>query len=533
MTAKSQRGVVLRAAVEAEVARAHDVIQRWFARLSGYRKWSAAAAGVLLVTFGLVVAYGWVAQVPALVQPHPEWSSMKFNTALCFITLGVGLLALIFGARGAALACAVLVAVVAALVLMQHAFGVDLSIDELFVSDYLTPPEQEPGRLSPMSAILLMVGSWVLVLLWSGYAVWRTALAGILASLIAGVALSALMGYVARAPASTMLTIPGIPVLGALAFIVFGVGCGAYAATLETDHLPRWLPWAALIAGFACTFSLGAALLPALGRQSRVPELVIAVGATLSILMAVSLQAYRRLDAQGVLVRRALAKREEALRASELAEHRLRDSLQEKELLLKEIHHRVKNNLQVVASLLALQAARSRDPQSREMLEDCRQRVLSMAMVHQKLYGASDLQRIDLGTLVRDIAGMLVGSQDRAAIEVLFDLEPLVVDIETAFPASLIANELITNCLKHAFVGRDHGIMRIVTRREPHGRGRIVVSDDGIGGVTSETFTPGGSLGSTIVRALVRQLDGELSVGENASGGSAIAVVFPVSRARP
>jgi two-component sensor histidine kinase len=162
------------------------------------------------------------------------------------------------------------------------------------------------------------------------------------------------------------------------------------------------------------------------------------------------------------------------------------------------------------------------------MLEACRQRVTSMALVHEKLYGAADLRRIDLRELVRDIAAMLIGSSSGIDMQMQPGGAPIVVDIETAFPASLVANELITNAIKHAFVGRERGTIAIDVDNLASGRVRLQVTDDGVGGITSGTFGGGGSLGSTIVRRLVRQLGGLLAV--EPGPGARVSITFPLTR---
>lgn len=207
------------------------------------------------------------------------------------------------------------------------------------------------------------------------------------------------------------------------------------------------------------------------------------------------------------------------------AEQRLKESLAEKELLLKEIHHRVKNNLQVVASMLTLQAEQFQNPLLRAPLELCRQRVMSLALVHEKLYAAQDLRRIDLSQLVREIATMLVSGEPAGRVTTRFALHPTIVDIETAFPASLLVNELITNALKHAFAFRDQGRLEIDVRPVSNDRIALIVADDGPGGLTKERLDIATSLGSTIIRNLVRQLDAQIHIDND--GGCAVTVIFP------
>jgi two-component sensor histidine kinase len=135
---------------------------------------------------------------------------------------------------------------------------------------------------------------------------------------------------------------------------------------------------------------------------------------------------------------------------------------------------------------------------------------------------------MDLRELIRDIATMLIGGSRDISLQLQPGREPIVVDIETAFPVSLIANELITNAIKHAFAGRRQGTITIAVERTATGRLRLQVADDGIGGVTAETFAGAAGLGSTIVRRLVRQIGGVLAV--EAGPGACISITFPLTR---
>jgi PAS domain S-box-containing protein len=659
--------------------------------------------------------------------------------------------------------------VVAALALLtesQYAFDVDLRIDELLLPSFLVEPNVPPGRMSPITAGLFITASAGLGLLIGPPSAARTTVAGVLASIIAGVALSALIGYVTKTPtAYRWSAVTSVAAHTAAGFLVVAAGLGAHAG--RTSRPPAWLPWAAFIGCMSCTLALGAALFHELrdSPQSLVPELVVAVGATLSLSIAFSIRARLRIGEQRDLLAASLQRTQQALaerarlaaivdssneaimsmnldttivtfnpaaqrlygysmeeirgrsirtfvpaeRLAEFAEHieskvlrgesiqglrtqrqrrdgklidvevdvapllgadgkptgvlsitrdigerlaaerlvrgvleaapdamivvdesgtitlantmamrmfgyeqstlvgscidalvpeqsraahaghrrsyvehpraramgegrellglrsdgsafpveislnslessgrtlvvssvrditarraaeqRLQASLQEKELLLKEIHHRVKNNLQVVASMLTLQAELAADAGAKSMLEACRQRVTSMALVHEKLYGAADVRRMDLRELIRDIAAMLIAGSNAISLQMRSGGEPIVVDIETAFPASLIANELITNAIKHAFVGRSRGTISLDIELTTLGRVRLQVADDGVGGVTPETFEDGGSLGSTIVRRLVRQIGGVLAV--EGGPGARISITFPLTR---
>jgi len=148
------------------------------------------------------------------------------------------------------------------------------------------------------------------------------------------------------------------------------------------------------------------------------------------------------------------------------AEERIRSSLQEKETLLQEIHHRVKNNLQVISSLLGLQTRRVKDEKVVAALKDSQIRVRSMALIHEQLYRSSDLSRIDFRGYVKALSGALLQTYSETAGRVSFkiDSDRVFVGIATAIPCGLIINELVSNCLKHAFEGERAGEIRVELR---------------------------------------------------------------------
>lgn len=201
-----------------------------------------------------------------------------------------------------------------------------------------------------------------------------------------------------------------------------------------------------------------------------------------------------------------------------LAEERLQASLREKEALLKEIHHRVKNNLQITSSLLHLQADFVEDPRVRGMLEESQNRIRSMALVHEKLYRASDLSRIDFPEYVRSLTLLLLRSFGvrEETISVSLGGNPVFLSIESAVPCGLLVNELLSNALKHAFPGGRRGAIR-VSVEEREGEVRLTVADDGVG--LPAGFDPWSTetLGLRLVQTLVRQLAGRLSI-ERAHG---------------
>jgi PAS domain S-box-containing protein len=215
------------------------------------------------------------------------------------------------------------------------------------------------------------------------------------------------------------------------------------------------------------------------------------------------------------------------------AEDRVRASLREKDVLLKEIYHRVKNNMQVVASLLSLQARGTGDGATRQLLQDSASRIKSMALVHEQLYQGGDLSSIDfaayLGQLTHHLREVHGEVAERAPI--IVQAEPVQLGLETAVPLGLIVNELVSNAYKHAFPGGRRGQVRLRLGWVGEGLIELVVGDDGAG--LPQGFEPGqgGSLGMQLVLSLAEQLGGTVVHGRNGDAGSRFALRFAPERA--
>ena len=199
------------------------------------------------------------------------------------------------------------------------------------------------------------------------------------------------------------------------------------------------------------------------------------------------------------------------------AEEHMRTSLDEKVLLLKEVHHRVKNNLQVICSLLNLQAGTAADREAREMLQESQNRVRIMALIHEKLYESPDLARIEATQYLRTLVTTAIHSygahRDRIVGEVVGDEMP--VDADTAIPLGLLVNELVSNALKHAFPDGRPGTIRVELWA---GGGRalsLTVADDGVGLPEGLDVDRAPTLGLQLVQALVDQLNGKLEITRN------------------
>lgn len=202
-------------------------------------------------------------------------------------------------------------------------------------------------------------------------------------------------------------------------------------------------------------------------------------------------------------------------------------SLTEKETLLREIHHRVKNNLQIITSLLNLQIRKIDNPKTVDALRDSQNRVKTMAMVHEHLYQSKNISHIDLGMFISSLVNMLFQSyqQDGKKITHEINCNNIMVDINTAIPLGLITNELIINSLKYAFPENHSGKLSITTS-ESQDDLTLVISDNGVG-IGSGNIDSTESLGLRLVHTLTDQLDGSIQV--EGLNGTTFTFVFPKS----
>ena len=209
------------------------------------------------------------------------------------------------------------------------------------------------------------------------------------------------------------------------------------------------------------------------------------------------------------------------------AEEKITASLREKEVLLKEVHHRVKNNLQIVSSLLNLQWSNSKDPALLAALRDNQSRIQAMALVHEHLYLSDNLAELDFATFVETLANSLFQSHRSpgAQITLQLDLEPVPIGVHTAIPCALIINELVTNALKHAFPGGRGGEVRIALHPAGDNRTHLTIQDNGAGLPTAVDPHHTSSLGLQLVTSLTSQIRGTMEISREA--GTRYTISFP------
>ena len=196
------------------------------------------------------------------------------------------------------------------------------------------------------------------------------------------------------------------------------------------------------------------------------------------------------------------------------AETRIREALKEKDVLLKEVHHRVKNNLQVISSLLNLQSIQIKDPETVQLFRDSQNRVRSMALIHEKLYQSHDLARIDFKGYAQSLSSYLMRSfaVEARGVTVRLDVDSIEMGIDQAIPCGLIINELVSNALKYAFPEERKGEVHIQFRRHGDRQFHLIVGDNGIGFPNHLDYQNTSSLGLQLVNSLASQLGGTIEL---------------------
>jgi two-component system, sensor histidine kinase PdtaS len=204
---------------------------------------------------------------------------------------------------------------------------------------------------------------------------------------------------------------------------------------------------------------------------------------------------------------------------------RLKAALGEKEVLLKEVYHRVKNNLQVVSSLINLQAQNVNNEEAEALLKQSADRIKAMALIHEKLYQSKDLALINFNEYIRSLVDHLMfgyGTQS-AKVNVSMSIENVFLGVDTAIPCGLIINELVSNALNHAFPGNRTGEIHI-TITQSEGKFKFIISDNGVGFPSNLDFKKSPSLGLQLINTLTHQLMGEMTLDQ--TKGSMFTLIF-------
>ena len=217
-------------------------------------------------------------------------------------------------------------------------------------------------------------------------------------------------------------------------------------------------------------------------------------------------------------------------------EKKIKRSLDEKNILLQEIHHRVKNNLQIISSLLKLQLRNINDPDTMTLFQDCHNRVHTMALIHEQLYRSEDFSDIDFQQYVLSLTKHLyyIYNDPDKKIKLDIEIEKAHLDLNAAIPCGLLITEIVSNSLKYAFVDREQGKIKISLTRMKETKAEdkknrkyiFIIQDDGVGLPADMDNLSTESLGLKLVKALVRQLRGEIAV--DIKEGTLFKIVFEI-----
>jgi two-component sensor histidine kinase len=214
-------------------------------------------------------------------------------------------------------------------------------------------------------------------------------------------------------------------------------------------------------------------------------------------------------------------------------EEKATTSLREKEILLKEIHHRVKNNMQIIVALLYMQSDLHPHPDVRQALIESQNRIKTMAIIHEILYANDSFAHIDMHEYFSDLVEHLASSQSLQHMpEILIDVQEILFSLDTAIPCGLILNEAITNCYKYAFPSASKQPNPKIYIHLAHIEDRVEfsISDNGVGFPSPSNESTKKSLGHTLIDALSKQLDAKLSFGTFESRGAKIKIEFSADR---
>ncbi len=208
------------------------------------------------------------------------------------------------------------------------------------------------------------------------------------------------------------------------------------------------------------------------------------------------------------------------------AEEYLKKSLAEKDVLLREVHHRVKNNMQIISSILSMQSRNIDDPKLKEVLQESQNRIHSMALIHENLYNHKNLANIMFSTYIKSLAGNIARTYSNQQANIHFDyqIDDAYLPMDLAIPCGLIINELISNSFKYAFVNRNEGIISIHFEATGNDMFLLTVADNGVGISSDVNILKTKSLGMKILHRLVQQIDGELT--SDFSNGTKFIIQF-------
>lgn len=469
-----------------------------------------------------VALLGWIVGRPVLAGFSAHYIPMAPATALCFLVLAGSALLLSLRresawARLAAVFAAGPPILASSAILIRFFTGFGVDIEWPLFPHLVRAGEVLIGRMSPLTAALFLPAALALLFLGlpgEGRRVSR--LAGGLSAAVILLAAAVLLGYLYGTPLLYGGTVIPMALPTALSFLFLGACLAvmtrdswpfsAFTGSSVGSRLLRvFLPTTLAIV------LLGNWLMAVIEEQTANPALVSAVAAVASLGVVVAVISRLSHTIGGEVDR---------------TEARLRISIREKEALLREIHHRVKNNLQIISSLIRLQAESRVDGELEEMCRVSQSRIRSMALIHENLYRSTELDRVDIASYFENLAVHLIHTYgiDPDIVRLTIDAGNVSLDMDTAIPCGMIVTELVSNSLKYAFPSGRKG--EIVIRLTEERRGySLTIGDNGIGFPPGAERQKGGTLGLHLVDSLVGQLGGALTV--DSTGGVRFSIALP------
>lgn len=489
---------------------------RDYVRLTGL-----ACASVVLLVALLGLAGGLSGH--RVLEALPAHVPMAPSTALLFLVLGGLLLRLaadpvVAGCRARpalflALGCAALLNLAGAL------FSLPVNLLDMFfqrVSAWAGVPHTDMSPATAALFILCSAASWALSLGRRAAPVPGLRAAGLLGAAVALCGGTFLLGYVFGTPllyGSGLVPMARSTALGFLflgAALVCEAGPGLLPLRLFAGPSTRALLLRAFVP-LTVALSLAHSLVlglsgPLVGHGNALVAAVLAVGYAVTVGLVVLLAARR------------VGESLELARAQVLA------VLGEKTVLLQELHHRVKNNMQIVSSLFSLQAEYVVDPRDRVLFEESRERILSMAMLHEGLYQSEDLSKVNMGLYVPRLVEQLTGGAE-PPVRRVYEVEDLQLSVSQSLPFGMVLNELVMNAKRHAFAGAGEPVLRVALR-SGGGEVTLEVEDNGPGVAPGFDLRAKDTFGMLLADSLAGQLHGRLTA-ENTGRGARFVLRFP------
>jgi two-component sensor histidine kinase len=500
-------------------------------------------SSLLVIMISVVIILGWHLDNEFMKSFHPAHISTKYNSAVAFILISGGILIFyLFGkssiGRSISTLFITLVLAFTSLILLKNFFTFPFNVD-----DFLFDSGGE-GRMALFGSVNFILLTSALLLIIGGRYLKTANILAIIAALLS---LFTFIGYFYDEEVILDLTIyTPMSFPSAFNFIMLSIAVIFLKPSLSfleaANHdtgggllLRRMLPLGFILPVVIGWLRWQGEILHILEAELGLTIITFSITILLLSFLIYSAEKIHLRELEKLKYQKQLKKLNEELefiikeRTEELsvANQNLKNTLADKEMLFKEIHHRVKNNLQLISSILNLEINKIKDDKSKNIMKDLQSRIKSMSIIHEHLYRTKNIISLELKAYVNDLLQAIISSSKTHLVHISTEIN--VDDIElnshTAIYIGLIINELFTNSLKHAFKDAEIGKIKIECSRE-NGKYKLIVADNGKG--MPEDFTPENStsLGLKIVDSLVDQLDGELIIENN--NGAVFIMLFDV-----